>query len=267
MCRSPKPELLQLLFQHLPALAKDASRSKKNGHHNGYLPHSNGHSLTVNGNEHVHNGHNDQAHGHQLKVNAQNGSQRTVNGHSNTGSQDSKYAEYSSSDCEQSSVDGFAGKQQPAIQVDGRTDGISKDSACQQAAELQDLLQEEVEGYLDKRHMIDILHDFSGSHPPLTSLLSCLRPLQPRLYSISSSQQEHLKRVQITVAVVRYKALGRERIGVTSTFLKERMQVCTSAVAAVAAPTNVCLYTAQTPLLSSLPPAFWVCCLIRLAMQ
>lgn len=239
MCRSPKPELLQLLFQHLPTLAKDASRSQKNGHHNEHPPHCNGHSLTVNGNGHVDKGHDDQANGHQLEVIAQNGSQRRVNGHSNTGSQDSKYAEHSTSDFEQSSVDGFASKQQPAVQVDGQTDGISKDSACQQAAELQDLLQEEVEGYLDKRHIIDILHDFSGSHPPLSALLSCLRPLQPRLYSISSSQQEHLKRVQITVAVVRYKALGRERIGVTSTFLKERMQVCTSAV--VAAPTIVCL--------------------------
>ena len=204
--------------------------------------HSNGH--LVNGARQVHNGHNDQADKHQLEVNGQNlaqngGHQHTVSGHSKIGSQDSEYAEHSSSDSQQSSAEGAANKQQPAVQVDGQKDGISKDSVCQQAAELQDLLQEEVEGYLDKRHIIDILHDFSGSHPPLSALLSCLRPLQPRLYSISSSQQEHLKRVQITVAVVRYKALGRERIGVTSTFLKERMQVCTSAV--VAAPTIVCL--------------------------
>ena len=255
VCRSPKPELLQLLFQHLPTLAKEASRSPKNSHHNGQLPHSNGHLVTANGNGHVHTGHNDQADGHQLEVNgqnvAQNSKQCTVNGHSDMVSQNSKYAEYSSGNSEQSSAEGAPSTQQPAVQVDGQSDGITKDSACQQAAELQHLLQEEVEGYLDKRHIVDILHDFSGSQPPLASFLSCLRPLQPRLYSISSSQQEHPKRVQITVAVVRYNALGRERIGVTSTFLKERMQVCTSAV--VSAPANACPHTAHTPLLSTLP--------------
>ena len=254
MCRSPKPELLQLLFRHLPTLAKEASQSPKVGHHNGHNPGSNGHFDTAIGNKHVHNKSSDHADGHQLEVYGQNvainGNQRTFNGHRDMVSQDSKCAECSSSDSEQSSVGGAASKQQPVVQVDGQTDGISKDSACQQAAELQDISQEEVEGYLDRRHIIDILHDFSGSHPPLASLLSCLRPLQPRLYSISSSQQEHVKRVQITVAVVRYKALGRDRIGVTSTFLKERMQVHTSAIDPY--PATVCLHTAWTPLLSAL---------------
>ena len=57
-------------------------------------------------------------------------------------------------------------------------------------------------------------------------VLAALRPLLPRLYSISSSQLEHPTRVQVTVAVVRYASLNRERIGVTSTYLAERLQVC-----------------------------------------
>ena len=57
-------------------------------------------------------------------------------------------------------------------------------------------------------------------------MLAALRPLLPRLYSISSSQLEHPRRVQVTVAVVRYHSLARERIGVTSTYLAERLQVC-----------------------------------------
>ena len=234
LCRSPKPELLQLLFQHLPNLATNGSPSHRNGRHDGHLPNANGHQLPSKGNRHLENGHTDHADGHQPEANGQsptrNGSQHTANGRSSVGSQDSTYAEPSSSDSDQSSAEEAASKQQPAVQVDGQTNGISKDAVRQQAAELQDLLQEEVEAYLDKRHIMDILHDFSGSHPPLVKLLSCLRPLQPRLYSISSSQQEHPARVQITVAVVRYQALGRDRIGVTSTFLKERMQVCTSAL-------------------------------------
>ena len=56
-------------------------------------------------------------------------------------------------------------------------------------------------------------------------VLAALRPLLPRLYSISSSQLEHPSRVQVTVAVVRYASLDRERIGVTSTYLAERLQV------------------------------------------
>ena len=55
-------------------------------------------------------------------------------------------------------------------------------------------------------------------------VLAALRPLLPRLYSISSSQLEHAQRVQVTVAVVRYASLNRPRIGVTSTQLAERIQ-------------------------------------------
>ena len=58
-----------------------------------------------------------------------------------------------------------------------------------------------------------------------TQVLAALRPLLPRLYSISSSQLEHPMRVQVTVAVVRYASLNRQRMGVTSTYLAERLQV------------------------------------------
>lgn len=226
LCRSPKPELLQLLFQHLPALAQKASRSQQNGYHKGHVPHADGPSATANGNQDDYSGQHDQPKGHQAVSNGhclENGNRHEANGHSDIDSSDSQSVQHTSRSPDESSRDGT---QQPAVQVDGQANGVSTSTALEQATQLQDLLQDEVETYLDKRHIIDILHDFSGSHPPLASLLACLRPLQPRLYSISSSQREHPKRVQITVAVVRYKALGRDRIGVTSTFLKERMQVC-----------------------------------------
>ena len=72
---------------------------------------------------------------------------------------------------------------------------------------------------------MDVLHDFSCARLPLARLLACLRQLQPRLYSISSSPLEAPGRVQVTVAVVRYEALGKDRIGVASTFLGERTKV------------------------------------------
>lgn len=51
-------------------------------------------------------------------------------------------------------------------------------------------------------------------------LLGVLRPLQPRLYSISSTPLEYSppnSGVAATIAVVRYTSLNRERQGVAST--------------------------------------------------
>ncbi|MFS0826658.1 molybdopterin-dependent oxidoreductase [Pseudomonas phoenicis] len=49
-----------------------------------------------------------------------------------------------------------------------------------------------------------------------------LKPLQPRLYSISSSPAQTPDEVHLTMATVRYRHEGRERGGVCSTFLADR---------------------------------------------
>ncbi len=53
-------------------------------------------------------------------------------------------------------------------------------------------------------------------------LVSTLRSLQHRLYSISSSPKAHPGEVHLTVGIVRYEIDGRPRKGVCSTFLAER---------------------------------------------
>jgi sulfite reductase (NADPH) flavoprotein alpha-component len=53
-------------------------------------------------------------------------------------------------------------------------------------------------------------------------LVSGLRPLQPRLYSISSSPKAHPGEVHLTVGIVRYEIDGRPCKGVCSTFLADR---------------------------------------------
>src|SRR5690606_10067324 len=53
-------------------------------------------------------------------------------------------------------------------------------------------------------------------------LVSLLRKLQPRLYSISSSPNAHPAEVHATVGIVRYQAHDRDRKGVCSTFLADR---------------------------------------------
>jgi len=54
-------------------------------------------------------------------------------------------------------------------------------------------------------------------------LAATLRKLQPRLYSISSSPKVHPGEVHLTVGIVRYDLNGRQRKGVCSTFLADRV--------------------------------------------
>ncbi|MEM6275897.1 MAG: flavodoxin domain-containing protein [Pseudomonadota bacterium] len=54
-------------------------------------------------------------------------------------------------------------------------------------------------------------------------LADALRPLQPRLYSISSSPKAHPGEVHLTVGEVRYDLDGRACKGVASTYLGERL--------------------------------------------
>ncbi|MBV7888013.1 NADPH-dependent assimilatory sulfite reductase flavoprotein subunit, partial [Yersinia pestis] len=55
-------------------------------------------------------------------------------------------------------------------------------------------------------------------------LVGLLRPLTPRLYSISSSQAETENEVHFTVGVVRYDIDGRERSGGASGYLADRLE-------------------------------------------
>jgi sulfite reductase (NADPH) flavoprotein alpha-component len=54
-------------------------------------------------------------------------------------------------------------------------------------------------------------------------LLALLRPLEPRLYSIASSQAEVGAEVHITVGVVRYEVDGRPRTGGATGYLADRL--------------------------------------------
>lgn len=69
--------------------------------------------------------------------------------------------------------------------------------------------------------------DFLTSHPSVRftpeEFVKTLRKLQPRLYSIASSQKAYPAAVHLTIAVVRYESHGRARKGVASTFLAERV--------------------------------------------
>jgi len=72
--------------------------------------------------------------------------------------------------------------------------------------------------------LLDLLDAFPSARPEAAALLDRLDPLQPRLYSISSSPRAHRGEVHLTVAAVRWQSNGRQRKGVASCFLAERAQ-------------------------------------------
>jgi sulfite reductase (NADPH) flavoprotein alpha-component len=67
------------------------------------------------------------------------------------------------------------------------------------------------------------LTKFPGVRPHPEAFVEALEPLQPRLYSISSSPAAAPGRVTLTVDAVRYVIGKRKRVGVASTFLGERV--------------------------------------------
>jgi sulfite reductase (NADPH) flavoprotein alpha-component len=71
------------------------------------------------------------------------------------------------------------------------------------------------------RQLPDLLRAFSV-RAPSEEWLAVLKPLRPRLYSISSSQNAHPDEVHLTVNIVRYDFAGRRSGGLCSRFLADR---------------------------------------------
>ncbi len=67
------------------------------------------------------------------------------------------------------------------------------------------------------------LQKFATVRPHPEAFVEALEPLQPRLYSISSSHNATPGRLSLTVDTVRYVIGKRKRLGVASTFLAERI--------------------------------------------
>jgi sulfite reductase (NADPH) flavoprotein alpha-component len=89
------------------------------------------------------------------------------------------------------------------------------------------LLQAIAEGYPgagpQDADLLDLLDAFPSARPPLSELIAALDPLQPRLYSIASSPKKGAGEIHLAVGVVRYRLRERERGGVASTFLSDRL--------------------------------------------
>ena len=91
----------------------------------------------------------------------------------------------------------------------------------EEAKKLAELAEEDAEDWLKGRDVLDVLRTFRSFHAAPDEIVAALSPLQPRLYSIASSQKAFPNEVHLTVGVVRYQAAERERKGVASTFLAD----------------------------------------------
>ena len=90
---------------------------------------------------------------------------------------------------------------------------------------LADESKESTATFLAEREFIDLLEEFPSVRFSPGDFVAGLRKLMPRLYSIASSPVVHPKEIHLTIAVVRYKTNNRQRHGVCSTFLADRVEL------------------------------------------
>ena len=102
-----------------------------------------------------------------------------------------------------------------------RYNEIAKDAKL--AEMLDPANKTDLQDYLYGREIIDVLNDFPAQEITPDALVGIMRKLPPRLYSIASSPKAHPGEVHLTVGVVRYDAHGRQRKGVCSTYLSDRI--------------------------------------------
>ena len=82
---------------------------------------------------------------------------------------------------------------------------------------------EDPDGDAASLDVLAAIEKFPGIRPDPEAFIEALDPLQPRLYSISSSPKVNPGQVALTVDAVRYQIGNRGRLGVASTFLAERV--------------------------------------------
>lgn len=106
---------------------------------------------------------------------------------------------------------------------------VAEYAALGQCQRLTSLLAPEQQAALDQylhgRDIVDLLKECPGVLRSPQDLVRILPRLVPRLYSISSSPAAHPGQIHTTVSVVRFHAHNRDRGGVCSTWLADRIEV------------------------------------------
>lgn len=101
----------------------------------------------------------------------------------------------------------------------------AKDGAAAFFKDLADpAFKTQLDDYLWGRDVLDPLQEFTAAKFTPQEFVAVLRKLQPRLYSIASSQKVVGESVHLTIACVRYEAHNRARAGVCSVYLADRAE-------------------------------------------
>ena len=105
----------------------------------------------------------------------------------------------------------------------GRATGAAEKTRL--AALLAPEAAEPLAAFLAERHFVDLLAEFPSARLAPQEFVDHLRRLTPRLYSIASSPKVHPHEIHLTVAVIRYRTNERDRVGVCSSFMADRVSV------------------------------------------
>ncbi len=115
-------------------------------------------------------------------------------------------------------------------------------SAAAERERLQALIAPEsvqaLAAFTAERHFVDLLTENPSAVLSPQEFVDQLRRLAPRLYSIASSPLVYPERVHLTVSVVRYSTNQRDRHGVCSTFLANRVALGETPVLVFAAESH-----------------------------
>jgi sulfite reductase (NADPH) flavoprotein alpha-component len=105
---------------------------------------------------------------------------------------------------------------------------LQQSAALTENSELQKLVlvenADQLKKYCYGRDLLDMLRDFGPWKVSAQDIVSLLRKMTPRLYSIASSFAANPDEVHLTIGAVRYTAHDRERNGVASILCAERVQ-------------------------------------------
>lgn len=97
--------------------------------------------------------------------------------------------------------------------------------------------REQVDKYLFTRDCIDILDEYPVHFKP-QEFIETLSPITPRLYSISSSPKSHPREVHLTIAIVKYSNFERDRFGLATGDLTNRIEVNKTKIPVYIQPTR-----------------------------
>ncbi|MFJ8459014.1 assimilatory sulfite reductase (NADPH) flavoprotein subunit [Lysinibacillus xylanilyticus] len=79
--------------------------------------------------------------------------------------------------------------------------------------------------YANGRDLLDVVEDFAPFTWDAQQFVNLLRKISARLYSIASSQKANSEEVHLTIGKVSYETTGRQRLGVCSGSVAERVQI------------------------------------------